>query len=151
VAERHGFVFVFNGAEPLFPLPFYDGVAPDELACGQPFEAELACPWFMVGANAFDAQHFRGSHDRELRGEPVVECPTPYSRRARARFGVVGDSLQDRLTRLLAGDEAALSITDYCGNFLLATATFRRAKTYGMVATTPHPAFKPPSHAANMV
>jgi nitrite reductase/ring-hydroxylating ferredoxin subunit len=137
VAERHGNLYVFNGPEALFPLPFYEGVDPADVICGAPYEVELACPWYMIGANAFDAQHFRGSHDRELIGEPVVECPTPFSRRASARFGVVGDSLQDRLTRLLAGREAALSITDHCGNVMLATATFRRVQTFGMVVTTP--------------
>lgn len=138
-AERHGHVFVFNAPEALFPLPFHPGVAPDELLCGQPYAVDLDCPWYMVGANAFDAQHFRGAHDRELRGEPWVERPGPFARRAGARFGVVGGSLQDRLTRLLAGDEVDLAITDHAGNFLLATATFRRTRTYGMVVTMPLP------------
>jgi phenylpropionate dioxygenase-like ring-hydroxylating dioxygenase large terminal subunit len=138
-AERHGHVYVFLGPEPLFPLPFYPDVTPDEVICGRPYTVDLDCPWYMVGANAFDAQHFRGAHDRELRGEPWVECPGPFARRAGARFGVVGDSLQDRLTRLLAGDEVELAITDHAGNFLLATATFRRTRTYGMVVTMPLP------------
>jgi phenylpropionate dioxygenase-like ring-hydroxylating dioxygenase large terminal subunit len=137
IKERHGYLYVFNGSQALFPLPFYPDVEPADLICGDPFVVELGCPWFMVGANAFDAQHFRGAHDRELQSEPQIECPTPYSRRARARFGVVGDSLQDRLTRLLAGDVVDLSITDHGGNFLLATATFQRTRTYGMVVTTP--------------
>jgi len=137
VQERHGYLYVFNGPQALFPLPFYPGVEPAELICGKPFVVELGCPWFMIGANAFDAQHFRGAHDRELRSEPQVECPTPFSRRASARFGVVGDSLQDRLTRWLAGNVVDLSITDYGGNFLLATATFQRTRTYGMIVTTP--------------
>jgi hypothetical protein len=54
-----------------------------------------------------------------------------------ARFSVAGSSVQDHLTRLLAGDEATLSITDYCGNMMLATATFRRARSYGLVMTQP--------------
>jgi phenylpropionate dioxygenase-like ring-hydroxylating dioxygenase large terminal subunit len=137
VQERHGYIYVFNGPEPLFPLPFYPGTVPADLICGRPYTVDLACPWFMIGANAFDAQHFRGAHDREMRSEPVVECPSPYSRRASARFGVVGHSWQDRLTRLLAGDVVDLAITDHGGNFLLATATFRRTRTYGMVVTTP--------------
>ena len=39
VAERHGNLFVFNGPEPLFPLPFYDGVPPGDLVCGRPYES----------------------------------------------------------------------------------------------------------------
>lgn len=137
VAERHGNVFVFNARAPLFPLPFYPGLTPEELRCSQPDEVTLECPWYMIGANAFDLQHFRASHDRQLLGEPTIDCPTDYSRRASARFAVSGNSLQDRLTRLLAGNEVTISITDYCGNMMFATATFRRARSYGLVVTQP--------------
>ena len=137
VTERHGNLFVFNARAPLFPLPFYPGLMPDELQCSQPVEVTLECPWYMIGANAFDLQHFRASHDRVLLGEPTIDCPTKFSRRASARFTVAGHSLQDRLTRLLAGNEVALSITDYCGNMMFATATFRRARSYGLVVTQP--------------
>jgi hypothetical protein len=91
----------------------------------------------MVGANAFDLQHFRAAHDRRLAGEPAVDCPAPFARRATARFRVAGDSLQDRLTRWFAGGEVEMSITDWCGNLMFATATFRRTRSYGMVATEP--------------
>ena len=134
-AERHGHLFVFNGREPNFPLPFYEGEEPENLICSGAVEVVLECPWYLVGANAFDLQHFRASHDRELIGEPVIDAPTEFSRRATARFTVSGNSVQDRVTRLLAGGEVTLSITDYCGNFLLATASFRRARSFGLVMT----------------
>jgi nitrite reductase/ring-hydroxylating ferredoxin subunit len=136
-AQRHGYLFVFNDREPNFPLPFYQGVTPDELLCSRPDSVVLDCPWYMIGANAFDLQHFRASHDRVLMGEPAVDCPAEFARRASARFSVSGNSLQDRLTRLLAGDEVSLSITDYCGNMMFATAKFRRASSYGLVVTQP--------------
>ncbi len=138
-AERHGHLYVFNGRQPLFPLPFYAGVDPAELICSDPHEAIVDCPWFMIGANAFDAQHFNASHDRHLLGDPVIDCPGPFSRRASARFAVKGFSLQDRLTRLLAGEEVSLSVTDYCGNMMLVTATFRRTRSYGLIVTMPLP------------
>ena len=134
-AERHGHLFVFNGREPLYPLPFYDGEEPENLICSRSVAVELECPWYLIGANAFDLQHFRAAHDRELLGEPVIDCPTEFSRRAAAHFAVTGHSLQDRFTRLFAGREVALSITDYGGNFLLATASFRRARSFGLVMT----------------
>jgi nitrite reductase/ring-hydroxylating ferredoxin subunit len=136
-AQRHGFLFVFNGHAPRFALPFYDHENPDDILCSRPCEVVLECPWYLIGANAFDLQHYRASHDRELLGEPVINCPTEFSRRAAARFAVSGSSLQDRLTRLIAGGEASLSITDYCGNMMLATASFRRAKSFGLVMTQP--------------
>lgn len=72
----------------MFPLPFYDGGNPDYLICSTPHEAVLDCPWYLIGANAFDLQHYRAAHDRVLLDEPEIVCPSPYSRRASARFGV---------------------------------------------------------------
>lgn len=138
VVERHGFVFFFNGPEPLFPLPFFEGADPAAFRAMAPFEATLACPWFLVGANAFDLQHFRAAHDRRLAATPTVDCPALFARRATGTFTVSGDSFQDRVTRLFAGDRVTMSITDWCGNLMLATATFRRTRSYGMVITEPN-------------
>src|SRR6516164_8424507 len=59
---RHGFVYFFNGPEPLFALPFFPDAEPSDFVASAPFEAELYCPWWMVGANVFDIQHFRSAH-----------------------------------------------------------------------------------------
>ena len=137
VVERHGLVFFFNSAEPRFPLPFFADERPEEFVPARPFGVVLDCPWYMVGSNAFDLQHFRAAHDRRLAGEPVVDCPSAFARRATARFAVAGNSVQDRLTRLCAGDTVEMSITDWCGNLMFATATFRRTRSHGMVITEP--------------
>ena len=135
--ERHGFVFVFNGSEPVFPLPFFPDAKPEDFNPARPFGAVLDCPWYLIGANAFDLQHFRAAHDRRLVGDPVVDCPGAFARRASARFKVAGDSLQDRITRFFAGDEVEMAITDWCGAVMCATATFRRTRSYGFVITEP--------------
>jgi nitrite reductase/ring-hydroxylating ferredoxin subunit len=135
--ERHGYLFFFNGSEPLFPLPFFDGESPEDFVAAQPFGTTLACPWYMIGSNAFDLQHFKAAHERRLVGEPRVDCPHPFARRASASFSVSGDSLQDRLTRWFAGDEVEMAITDWCGTIMCATATFRRTRSYGFVVTEP--------------
>jgi phenylpropionate dioxygenase-like ring-hydroxylating dioxygenase large terminal subunit len=137
VVERHGFVFFFSAAEPLFPLPFFEDHAADEFVPARPFATYLECPWYMIGANAFDLQHFRAAHDRRLAATPTVDCPAPFARRATATFTVSGDSWHDRVTRFFAGDRVTMSITDWCGNVLFATATFRRTRSYGMVVTEP--------------
>jgi phenylpropionate dioxygenase-like ring-hydroxylating dioxygenase large terminal subunit len=135
--ERHGFVFFFNGPSPLFPLPFFPEVDPDDFLPSEPFDAVLRCPWWMIGANVFDVQHFKAAHDRKLISDPVVESPSPYARRISAEFAVLGDTLRDRLVRLLAGDRVKMSFTDWCGNIIFATPTFRRTTSYGMLITEP--------------
>src|SRR4029077_33155 len=44
--ERHGFVYVFNGPEPRFPLPFFPGARPEEFTPARPFGTVLDCPWY---------------------------------------------------------------------------------------------------------
>jgi phenylpropionate dioxygenase-like ring-hydroxylating dioxygenase large terminal subunit len=138
-AERHGLVFIFNGSQPLYPLPFFDGVRPDELMRARPFGTVLDCPWYVSGANAFDLQHFRAAHDRRLLMEPSTAQPSPYSFSAVGVFAVEGDSLQDRITRRFAGREVKLRITDWCGGLSFAQAEFQRTTTYGLVAREPLP------------
>lgn len=135
--ERHGSIFFFSGPKAHFSLPFYEGCDPDHFLASKPLGTHLTCPWYLIGANAFDLQHFRAAHDRRLLETPTVDCPAPFARRATGTFSVSGDSLQDRFTRVFAGERVTLSITDWCGNLMFATATFRRTRSYGMVATEP--------------
>ena len=135
--ERHGFVFLFNGREPRFPLPFFPDSHPQELVPGRPFGAALDCPWYMTAANAFDLQHFRAAHDRRLQGAPSVNRPDPFAFQSSGVFAVAGNTIQDRLTRRFGGDEVTLAITDWCGTLSFATATFRRTKSFGLVAREP--------------
>jgi phenylpropionate dioxygenase-like ring-hydroxylating dioxygenase large terminal subunit len=137
VVERHGHVFFFNAPTALFEFPFFEDCDPLDFTPARPFGTFLTCPWYLVGANAFDLQHFRAAHDRRLAETPIVECPAPFARRATGTFTVSGDSWQDRITRLFAGERVTMSIIDYCGNLMFATATFRSTRSYGMVITEP--------------
>ncbi len=135
--ERHGFVFFFNSNAALFPLPFFPGVDPSDFRPAEPFDAVLECPWWMVGANVFDVQHFRAAHDRRLLSSPVVDSPAPQARSISADFSVQGESIRDRLVRRLGGEHVKMSFTDWCGNILFATPTFRRTTSYGMLISEP--------------
>jgi phenylpropionate dioxygenase-like ring-hydroxylating dioxygenase large terminal subunit len=135
--ERHGFVYFFNGPRPLYPLPFFAAADPGEFIPARPFGLTLHCPWWLVGANACDLQHFLGAHDRRLAGRPTVERPSPYARRASALFAVVGQSWRDRVTRWFGGGEVEMAITDWCGVLMFVTATFRRTRSHGMLTSIP--------------
>nr|WP_261360691.1 Rieske 2Fe-2S domain-containing protein [Aeoliella straminimaris] len=137
VAEHSGLVFLFNGPEALYPLPFFDGATPADLSPSRPFGTVLDCPWYVSGANAFDLQHFRAAHDRRLLGDPSTDHPHPYAFRALGVFAVEGHSLQDRLTRRFGGDEVELGITDWCGGLSFATARLSKTVTRGLVAREP--------------
>jgi len=143
-AERGGRVFVFPGDAPNHPLPFFDGVAPHELFAAPPFEFRLRCPWWLVGTNGFDVQHFLGAHDRRLVAPPAVSSPHPAARRVVATFEVVGRAWRDRLTRRVSGPFVAMDVTVWAGSLVFVQARFTRAPggphrttSYGLVEIVP--------------
>lgn len=137
VAEIGGHVFFFNRPVALFPLPFFDDTTPAELRPAKPFQLIAEIPWYLVGANGFDIQHFRSAHDRTLVGQHVVDQPCKFARRICASFDVTGDSIHDRLTRWFSGPQVRMTVTDWCGNLILVTAKFRRTTSYGLVTAVP--------------
>jgi len=135
--ELHGHVYFCNRAVAPYPMPFFDGVSRDDLLPAAPFEFRVATPWYLVGANAFDVQHFRTAHDRTLVGEPVVDSPAPLARRISATYRVTGDGWRDRLTRVFSGPDVTMSATVWGGPLVLVTARFRRTTSYGLVSIRP--------------
>jgi phenylpropionate dioxygenase-like ring-hydroxylating dioxygenase large terminal subunit len=137
-AEVGGHVVFHNApAPPAFPMPFYDGVAPGELLPAAPFDFVVDTPWYMIGANAFDLQHFRIAHDRTLVDTPVVQTPSRFARRITAAYDVTGDGWRDGLTRRFSGPRVRMSITVWAGTNILVTAEFARTTSYGMVFVHP--------------
>jgi hypothetical protein len=118
-------------------LPFFRDADPAEFVAARPLVIEYDAPWFMVVGNAFDVQHFRVVHDRTLLDEPVTDQPHLFARRIRYRAKVVGDSLGDRLTRRLAGDEVAVEQTVWFGNLLTTHARFPRGESFIYFAVEP--------------
>jgi nitrite reductase/ring-hydroxylating ferredoxin subunit len=137
VVERHGFLFIFNGSEALFPLPFFFDADPVDFAAGRPFRFVADCPWYLLAANGFDGAHFQAVHDRTLLRAPEVDCPAPYARRIRYLAQVTGQSVFDRLIRRFAGQIVDVSITSWGGPFILVTGFFRWVQSYILIATRP--------------
>lgn len=135
--ERHGYVFVFNGREPLFPLPFFFDADPEGFVTARPFRYVADCTWFMNSAHAFDTQHFAAVHDRELVAPPAVDCPAPFARRNRYRAKVLGRTALDRCLQRVAGRMVSISITTWGGTFVLVTGAFDRVHSRFIIATRP--------------
>lgn len=137
VEERHGYIFFFNGTQPLFPLPFFIGADPGDFVAGKTFEYMADCTWYMNAAHAFDTQHFASVHDRKLLAPPVIDCPAPYARRNSYRAEVVGDTIFDRLLRPFAGRTVEATLTIWGGNFAAVTADFGRVQSRFLICMHP--------------
>ncbi len=137
VQERHGLVFVFNGREPLFPLPFVLGEEPGDFVAGKPFRYLADCTWYMNAVHAFDRQHFAAVHDRKLIGDPQIDCPHPFARRNSYRAEVIGTTVFDRLLRTFAGRTVEITLTIWGGNFAVITAQFERVKSAFLMSMLP--------------
>ncbi len=138
-AVRNQCVYFFNGQVAAYPLPFFDGFAPDDLVAAKPFVEYLDCPWYMVGANAVDVQHFVVAHDRQMTQRPQVDYPQPHIHRTVCHFDIVGRSLSDRLTKRFGGSHVKLEITDWGSSMIFARSTLARTETFGMLSIVPLP------------
>lgn len=137
VQEIGGHVFFFNHKQARFSLPFFEGLTPDQILPAKPFELIAETPWYFVGANGFDIQHFRMAHDRTLLGAPEVSEVSPFGRRLVATFAISGDSLQDKLTRLIAGPTVTMDVTSWCGTMICVKAKFQRTTSFGIFNVLP--------------
>jgi aminopyrrolnitrin oxygenase len=135
--ERHGMVFLFNGPEALFPLPFFFGERSEEFVAGTPVEFVADSTWYMVAAHGYDRQHFETVHARRLHGQLLVDTPAPFARRSRYTADVVGTTYYDRLLRRGAGPTVEISITTWGGTLVLITGWFRRASSQFIIALEP--------------
>jgi len=135
--ERHGMVFLFNGPEPLFPLPFFFGERPDEFVAGIPVAFVADSTWSMVAAHGYDRQHFETVHSRRLHGQLLVDTPAPFARRSRYTADVVGTAYYDRFLRRCAGATVEISITTWGGTLVLITGRFGRVSSRFIIALEP--------------
>ncbi len=134
---RGGCVYFFNGTDALFPLPFFDGFEPDQLVAARPFVEYLECPWYMIGANAVDVQHFAIAHDRRMERKPDVDHPHPHVHRTVCHFEVVGNSISDRITRRFGGPNVRLEVVDWGSTMIFARSTLAKTETFGMLSVVP--------------
>jgi nitrite reductase/ring-hydroxylating ferredoxin subunit len=137
VAERHGYLFFFNGREPLFPLPFFWDEDPGKFVAGKVFRYVADCNWYMNASHAFDVQHFASVHDRELLAPPEIDSPAPFARRNSYHAKVVGQHLMDRLLQRLAGKTVRITISVCGGTIVLVTGNFGGAHSRFLVAAQP--------------
>jgi phenylpropionate dioxygenase-like ring-hydroxylating dioxygenase large terminal subunit len=137
VEERYGHVFFFNQQRARYPMPSFEGLSSNQLFSTKPFDLVSDTPWYFVGANGFDLQHFRMAHDRTLIGQPEVSSPSPFARHMVATFEVSGDSYQDRLTRCIAGARVTMNVTVWAGSLILVRAEFPRTTSFGIFNVLP--------------
>jgi phenylpropionate dioxygenase-like ring-hydroxylating dioxygenase large terminal subunit len=136
-AELGGHVFFCNSPVARYPMQFFPGKTPDELLAAEPFDLVIKAPWYMVGVNAFDQQHFRIAHDRILLDTPIVTSPSPFAQAIVANYAVSGSSLRDRFIRRFSGPRVRMSVTIWGGTLIFVEATFQHTTSYGMVCVWP--------------
>jgi len=137
VAERHGLIFVFFGAEALFPLPSFSAVSDDDLVAAPPARFIADTSWYMVAAHGYDEQHFETVHGRRLLTPLTVDRPATYARRSRYTAEIVGNRYYDRFLRSRLSRSVSISITTWGGTMVMISGDFGRVKSLFMIALEP--------------
>jgi nitrite reductase/ring-hydroxylating ferredoxin subunit len=135
--ERHGYIYFFNGRQPLFDLPFFAGSRPEDLRAGRSFRLLADAPWYLFAANSVDEHHFTTQHNRRPTTPFAIDFPHPFARRVSFEADVVGTTVFERLLRRFAGDHVRITVTCWGGNFFFATGSFRRVESYVHVVSEP--------------
>jgi nitrite reductase/ring-hydroxylating ferredoxin subunit len=135
--ERHGYVFIYNGEAPTFPLPWFDELAAQDFEASRAFEFTANCFWPAVTGHAFDLQHFLFVHDRRLLEPPLIDVPAPYVRRTRYRAQIVPRSWRDKALTLAGARNVTASLEIFGGTFALITADFGRVTSRFMMIMRP--------------
>lgn len=130
-------VYICNTAQAPYPLPFFDGLRPEDLYAARPFEFVIEAPWPIVASNPFDVQHFALNHERQIIGEPRVDVPHVCARRFEADFEVMQSSMRDRVARRVNGAQVRLTVTCWSGSLLLVVAKLRSTASYGHLTLQP--------------
>ena len=135
-AERFGMIFLYTGALPRSPIPGFT-VEDDRLHFRAGRAVEIACPWYVPVANAFDMGHLQTVHRRRLTSTPEMSCPDERTFHVRYTTSVTGDGWSDRAMRALSGDDIRVSVTCSGGAIVLVESAIRRWRGYLMVCLRP--------------
>jgi phenylpropionate dioxygenase-like ring-hydroxylating dioxygenase large terminal subunit len=139
VEERYGTIWLFNGPEPLFPVPTFSGFDEPDLLVGRYPSAVLGCHPHVLILNGLDLQHFRTVHRFDLAGEPVLEVPDRFRVRVRLALRLTGRSLLVVALRALAGRELAASFCTWGGNMATIEARAGRLEFFVLFSYVPLP------------
>ncbi|MGH7774866.1 MAG: Rieske 2Fe-2S domain-containing protein [Candidatus Binatia bacterium] len=114
--EQYGAIWIFNGPQPLFPIPFFSDHREEDLlgVCLRP--QVLNCHPHVVTCNGLDVQHFKTVHRLEFVEEPTAEEIDNYRIRLRLKIRLRGENLFEKCLRLFAGEHLSATFTTWGGN-----------------------------------
>ncbi|HVG23696.1 MAG TPA: Rieske 2Fe-2S domain-containing protein [Thermoanaerobaculia bacterium] len=135
-AERFGMIFIHTGANPDYAIPgFTADDAQLHFRAGK--AVEVACPWYVPVANAFDMGHLQTVHRRRLTSTPEIDYPDPRTFHVRYTTAVTGNGWSDRAMQRLSGNDIRVDVTCSAGAIIMVESSIRRWRGYLMVSLRP--------------
>jgi phenylpropionate dioxygenase-like ring-hydroxylating dioxygenase large terminal subunit len=114
--EKYGAVWIFNGPQPAFPIPFFPNRNEDELCVFRLRPRVLHCHPHVIASNGLDIQHFKTVHRFGFAEDPVIERPDEFRVRLKLKIKLGGNNLFEKVLRLLAGETISATFTTWGGN-----------------------------------
>jgi len=135
--ELFGQVYFYYGLSPSPEFPFFDIKSEKNYIYSSSFTLETGCPWYLIGANGSDIQHFKMSHDRRIISEPESYNESDDIKVTRIRLHVNKGSMRDNFLRILAGPEFTFTVKSWRGTLVFVEARFRNSSTRGLLSIVP--------------
>jgi hypothetical protein len=116
IEEKYGAVWIFNGPQPLFPIPSFAGWEEQELRWSILKPQVLSCHPHVIACNGLDVQHFKTVHRLGFVKEPFLEEPDSFRVRLRMEIKMNSHILFERALGVIAGKTFPVAFTTWGGN-----------------------------------
>ena len=137
VKERHGIAFIWNGVEPLYPLPFFEGEDESQYEASKVAPVFQETSWFGPAVNAFDIAHFIFSHNRIPYKESDIDLSNKYVAKVKHYYRVIGKYWFEKLLAKMFGDKIELTAEIYSGATILTRSHLGKFSNYMITHLTP--------------
>lgn len=119
VVERHGYVFLFNHTEVLYPLPFFEGEDPQDFLNSEVTDIHQEGTWYAPALNVFDIMHFAFSHGRFSTSPSDFDLSHPYCAKVKHHFYFVPKYFLEKVIKKLLGNRLEIDASIWGGNAII--------------------------------
>jgi len=114
--EKYGFIWIFNGENPTFDIPFFESWKMEDLEYIALPPSKLNCHPHLISSNGLDIDHMKTLHNMQFVEEPEVEKFDHYRIQTRFKISLKGNGFRENVLKVTLGDGFSLHLTTWGGN-----------------------------------
>lgn len=138
VQERYGFIWLYNGPKPAFPIPFFEQWDHAQLKAFRLPQIVFKCHSHIAACNGLDIEHMRSLHNMKFIEEPVLTQLDFYRIQVKYNMAFGGKSVMDKIVRACLGESFILNFTTWGGNMAMGEVAHKHFPILMIFNHVPH-------------